>query len=144
MNWGYKVMMVFIAFGLFMGFLVYSCMKTPVSLVSAEYYKDELNYQQVIEGAQRANGLASKAAVSVQHDRVLLQLPARDSGQLKGKVLFYCVNDMRHDRRLALETSSAGQQEFPLSLFSAGRYIVKMDWSVNGENYYTEQEIVIP
>lgn len=145
MNWGNKLILVFIAFAGFMGFLVYKCMQTPVSLVSADYYKDELNYQQVIDGKERAGTLTSQVAVTVQHDHVSVQLPQEmKQWQPTGHVWFYCITNGKNDRRLPLATDETGSQQFELKQFSPGRYRVKTDWQAAGESYYSENEIVIP
>ncbi|HEY0678862.1 MAG TPA: FixH family protein [Chitinophagaceae bacterium] len=145
MNWGYKLMFVFIAFGGFMGFMVYSCIQTPISLVSAEYYKDELNYQQVIDGKNRANKLKEQVTITQDEEHVQLQLPTgTDQLSPEGKVWFYCVNDGKKDRKFQLETNTENLQRFAMSDLRPGRYIVKVDWNAQGNNYYSEKEIIIP
>ena len=142
MNWGYKLMFVFIAFGTFMGYMVYSCIKTPVSLVSADYYKDELNYQQVIDGTVRANGLSQPVQLVSENGALQLRMPAEQSS-IKGSVWFYCVNDGKKDRKFNLEPEQDNVQHFRADEISAGRYIVKVNWTAEGTNFYTEKEIVV-
>ena len=145
MNWGYKLMFVFIAFGVFMGFMVYSCLNSPISLVSAEYYKDELNYQEVIDGTKSSNKLSEQVKVSQEGEYIQLQFPA-EMKQLSpaGNVWFYCVSNGKKDRRVELAPDESGKQEFALDMFGSGRYVVKIDWQVDGANYYSEKEIIIP
>jgi len=49
MNWGNKLVLVFIVFGAFIGYLVYQAVNTKYDLVSKDYYKDELRYQEKID-----------------------------------------------------------------------------------------------
>ena len=144
MNWGYKLMFVFIAFGVFMGFMVYSCLNSPISLVSAEYYKDELNYQEVIDGTKSSNKLSEQVKVSQEGEYIQLQFPA-EMKQLSpaGNVWFYCVSDGKKDRKFALATDKHGIQLFALNEFSKGRYLVKIEWKALETGYYTEKEINI-
>lgn len=145
MNWGNKLILVFIAFAGFMSFMVYKCMKTPVSLVSADYYKDELKYQEVIDGTAKAQSLSSQVQVAVQGAHVSLQLPAEmKQHQPSGHVWFYCVSNGKKDRRVELAPDESGKQEFALDMFGSGRYVVKIDWQADGANYYSEKEIIIP
>ena len=137
-------MLVFIAFGGFMGYMVYSCMKTPVSLVTADYYKDELNYQQVIDGNARARQLAGPVTLSKDDAFVELQLPSATVDSAEGKIWFYCVNDGRKDRKYNLQVDEYGMQRFVLKEFKAGRYIAKIEWQISGSIYYAEKDIVIP
>lgn len=140
MNWGHKITLVFIAFASLIGYLVYNCMRTPISLVSAEYYKDELNYQQVIDGTNRANALDAKAQVTLQDGFINLQLPTQ---QACGNIWFYSVNDAKKDRKLLLDINEHGQQQFDLDKFSSGKYVVKIAWIAEGKQYYSQNEIVI-
>lgn len=138
-------MFVFIAFGVLMGYMVYRCIRTPVSLVTSEYYKDELNYQQVIDGKARSSQLTGQATLAQDHDNIQLQLPAEMKNRLlHGSVWFYNVSDPKKDKRLQLATNKEGVQQFALENFRAGRYIVKIEWSDAGTEYYTEKEIIIP
>ena len=54
MNWGRSLILVFIVFAAFMGYLVYRASGTHFDLVSKEYYKDELRYQDKIDGFRNA------------------------------------------------------------------------------------------
>jgi hypothetical protein len=144
MNWGYKLMFVFIAFAAFMGFMVYSCLHSPISLVSAEYYKDELNYQQVIDATESSNKLSTQVKVIRDGEYVQLQLPP-EMKQLSptGSVWFYYVRDGKIDRKFPLATDKEGVQLFELKDFSKGKYIVKIEWKAQEINYYKEKEIII-
>jgi len=141
MNWGNKLLLVFIAFAIFMGTLVYKCMQSPVSLVSAEYYKDELNYQQLIDGNDRAGKLSAEIALVRDENSVVLQLPAEMKDQSpQGHVWFYCVSNGSNDRKFTLDAS---EQHFALNSFNKGRYVVKVEWKARGINFYAEKEITI-
>jgi hypothetical protein len=81
LNWGHKITLAFSAFVLLMFTLVYKSMKTDFQLVTKEYYKDELAYQQVIDGTNRANKLKGNVQVAQTKDGLSIQLPA----EMKGK-----------------------------------------------------------
>ena len=141
MTWGNKLILVFIAFGVFMGTLVYKCMQSPVSLVSKEYYKDDLNYQQVIDGNNSAGKLSAQVLLTQDESTVQLQLPAEMEAQSpEGRIWFYCVSNGSNDKKFRLDAAS---QQFALNEFSKGRYVVKVEWQAQGTNYYAEKEITI-
>ena len=144
MNWGHKLILVFVAFAGFMGYMVYSCMNTQVSLVSKDYYKDELNYQQIIDGNNRADKLSRQVELVREATVIQLQLPTQPDKSPKGNVLFYCVNDAKKDRKYVLDTDENGGQQFKLDEFESGRYVAKIKWETEAGNYYTEKEIIIP
>jgi predicted DNA-binding protein (MmcQ/YjbR family) len=140
MNWGYRLIFVFIAFGGFMGFMVYSCILAPISLVSPEYYKDELNYQQVIDGRGRTDSLSARVKLVQGTKNIQLQLPPEmNLLQPEGSVWFYCVNDVKKDRKFRLTTNEEGIQLFARQDLLKGRYMVKIKWTAVGKDYYTEQ-----
>lgn len=145
MNWGNKLILVFIAFGAFIGTMVYKCMQSPVSLVSKEYYKDELNYQQVIDADKSAAKLSTGVQLALQGNTLKLQLPQEMQGlDTQGNVWFYCANDSRNDRKFKLDTHDGNSQDFTLETFRKGSYVVKIDWEAQGTNYYAEKQLIIP
>lgn len=145
MNWGNKLILVFIAFGTFIGVMVYKCMQSPISLVSKEYYKDELNYQQVIDADKSARLLSAEVALVQNDNSIRLQLPKEMNDRSpEGSVWFYCVNDGSKDRKFRLETGNQSSQDFALDALSKGRYVVKIEWNAQGTDYYAQKDLVIP
>jgi len=93
MSWGNKLVLVFIVFGLFIGVLVYKAMNTKSDLVSKEYYKEELKYQEKIDGM---NNAAKLSAVKIEQDlaAIRIQLPAEQKGaEVYGDIYFYCITE---------------------------------------------------
>lgn len=140
MNFGHKLILVFLAFGALMGTLVYMSLNTEFELVSKDYYKDELAYQEVIDASRNANQLNSKLSVAQSDGQVVLQLPGEMTGQaVKGEVYFYCAADSRKDRKIALQTDSQGKQAFDIgkAVVPAG-YKVRVNWTAGEKKYYNE------
>ena len=125
-------------------YMVFRCMETPVNLVNKEYYRDELAYQDLIDGAKKANGLSGKVTVRQEAATISLQLPPEMKNlELKGTVFFYCPSDMSRDRHLNLETDASARQEFNTRLFLPGHYTVKVRWEGRGVEYFAELPFVI-
>jgi hypothetical protein len=144
LNWGHKLMLVFLVFVGMMSYLVYRCIKTNYDLVSPEYYKEELSYQQVIDGASRANQLGDKIHISQNGHEVVLQFPGEvQHTVVKGTAWFYYAPDAKRDRQIALNPNAAGQQTINSSQFVPGSYTVKIKWESKGQQYYTEEFVTI-
>lgn len=144
MNWGNKLLLVFVGFGGLMSFMVYRCMQSPVNLVAKEYYRDELAYQQVIDGKALAQQLSSDVQVQQSSDSIRIQLPAEMKEQaIKGQVQFYCAADSRKDRHFALQLDDAALQRLPNKLILPGQYMVKVDWLVGDARYYSETPFTV-
>lgn len=143
-NWGHKILLVFIAFVAMMVTLVYKSVKTDFDLVSTEYYKDELAFQEVIDGKNNALALTTPSNVSIDKKDLVIQLPEEMKNTiLKGSIWFYCPADASFDIKMDLETDKDARQLIALSSFQPANYIVKLQWNVDGKKYYSEQSIRI-
>lgn len=143
-NWGYKLLVTYVAFVGLMGYLVYRCVTTNFDLVTPEYYKDELAYQQVINGTVNANALSSPVAVVTGGQYITIRLPKEMHNQkVKGMAWFYCPSDARRDKKIPLKMDSDAVQEIPLREILPGHYTVKIAWDSNNAHYYTEQHITL-
>lgn len=143
-NWGTKLILVFSFFAAGMITLVVLSMKQKVELVTKDYYKDELRYQQVINASSLANGLSTKVSLRQQNGFLLVQLPPEMNGTtVTGSMLFYCAADAVKDRQIQLQTNTSAQQLVPLQQFLPGSYIIKINWMHQQQQYYAEQPFII-
>ena len=144
MNWGNRLLVTFIVFGAGMLYLVYRSVNTNFELVEKDYYKNELRYQQVIDGSDRAKALHYPVKLEQKDRSVLLQLPEEmRNKQVNGDVLFYCAYDERKDRRFVLKVNEEGTAVFEPGAISPGNYIVKINWNSDSNNYYTEKTLTV-
>lgn len=140
MSWGNRILLVIIVFVVLMGYLVYNSVNTPYELVSEEYYKDELNYQQLIDGSKKAQELSAPASLTNQGTGLVLQLPAEMKGKpIKGNLHFYCPTDQTKDVQFPLAVDTAARQTVSMEKIPPGNYTVKIGWEANGIFYYSEQ-----
>lgn len=135
MNWGRGLTLVFAAFATLIGALVYGAMHTKFELVSKEYYKDELNYQQKIDGRQNAKD-AGALVVTKSADTVALELPASFIHEnIKADVWFYCKINSASDRRNNIVITN-GRYVFERKYFPAAEYEVRLQMEAQGKTYY--------
>lgn len=141
MNWGNKLLVTFIVFGAFMSFMVYKSLTAKFELVSKEYYKDELAYQQVIDGTKKTNALVGKVTIVHEKKFISIQLPKELNGEaVNGKIWFYCAADASKDRKFDLKPDANGKQLFEENMFFPVNYTIKIDWTSNKEHYYHETD----
>ena len=144
MNWGNKLLVTFIVFGLGMFYLVYRSMRTNYDLVEKDYYKNELRYQQVIDATARTNGLTAPVSMEQTSEGVQLQLPPEMKNKtVTGDIWFYCAYDAARDRKLPLQTDTGARQLIPLTAVKPGNYTVKINWTESGKSYYAEKTMTI-
>jgi hypothetical protein len=140
MNWGQKLIIAFIVFAGGMIYLAYRCMHVNTELVSKEYYKDELKYQEIIDGTKTANALSGRVELSQQGAVITVQLPVEMRHEaVSGNIWFYCAADANRDRHIPLATNEEALQQIDKNVLLPGVYTVKFDWTSNNKHYHTEQ-----
>jgi hypothetical protein len=144
MNWGHRLTLVFVVFASGMLYLAYRSMHINTDLVTKEYYKDELRYQDVIDGTKSANALSSKVRITQQDEIIFVQLPGEmKNGKVSGNIWFYCAADAKKDRHIPIEMNTEALQQINRKIFLPGRYTVKFDWTSNHKHYYSEEPFII-
>ncbi|WP_018342348.1 FixH family protein [Cytophaga aurantiaca] len=145
MSWGYRVIFITVGFVCFMLFLVFSAFQQTFDLVAEDYYGKELKFQSQIEKQNNQLEMKEHVFCTVYGSMLHIQFPekiARDT--IAGTVLFFRPSDSKKDIVRSLRCSEEGVQEFPVDLFSKGRYRVQIDYTAGGKSYYCEQNIMIP
>lgn len=145
MSWGYRVTFITVGFVCFMLFLVFSAFQQTFDLVTEDYYGKELKFQNQIE--KQTNQLAMKEQISctVLDNNLRITFPKIvTDNTITGEVLFFRPSDSKKDVLQPIRCSADGIQDFPIALFSKGRYQVQIDYAAGGKSYYCQQDIMIP
>jgi hypothetical protein len=138
MNWGKSIILSFFFFALFIGVLVVICMKQDISLVSSDYYKEEINYQQQIDRLNNAEHLAAKPTINFDNEGINVsfkQLLAIEQGELR----LFRPSDIHFDKKYSFHSSTDSILRFNTSSLPVGMYRAKLKWTMNGKEYYVEQ-----
>lgn len=143
MNWGYKMTAVFIVFAFMISYLVYRAMNVNFELVDKEYYKNELKYQEVIDGSENANALKFSPVLKQSGQQISITMPIDSTTKtVQGSAYFYCAYNQSKDRKFQLHPDRNGNQEFNQRI-DPGTYTVKIKWCSDGRNFYTEQQLTV-
>ena len=143
MNWGNRLLLVFALFALFIGFLVYKCFNTKFDLVSKEYYKDELRYQDKIDGINNVANI-SDLKVEQNNESVTVVFPQELKGQkAEGEVFFYCPTNEDKDKHFPLMIDAEGKQSIAKKDVLKGIYKLKVTWNIGTKKYYSEKDLKI-
>ena len=140
MSIGKWIVAVFILFAVFIGTLVTICVRQDISLVSKNYYDDELAYQDQIKRISNAEELEHQPTLSKTNDKIKVQF---DQPVEKGILKLFCPSNAKMDRDFELNLSTDNQQTVDISELSKGMYRAKLYWTAAGENYYIEQMIYL-
>ena len=142
--WPLGITLAFVIFfGGMASFVVIACSHRD-SLVNANYYEQELKFQNQIDGAARAQ----KAGAVIQFDaaKKLVAItvpPAQLAHKFSGTIELYSPVDPKADREFPFEPRADGTQTLDVSTFTAGSWSVRARWTVVGETYFIEQKIKI-
>jgi len=130
-NWGTGITLVYVSFVLFMVAMVTLCVKNDVYLVSDDYYKEEIAYQNKINSLTNS---AKEPATMVFEDKKLhihLPFPPETGATL----LLYRPDNQKSD----VSYSVAFQHGLiPLNSLKTGNWIAKLSWNKAGKNYFQQ------
>lgn len=121
--------------------LVVASSRQQIDLVSKDYYKDEIAYQEVLNAGRNQAMLAGTVSVHANESAVFIDFPAEFNALIKtGKVQFYAVVNKDWDYTVQLSTGE-NTLEVPRTKLHNTRYTIKMTYAVNGKDYYYESQI---
>lgn len=143
MNWGYKILLVYVVFVSGILFMVFRSSAKKVDMVTADYYAEELKYQQVIDAVRRTGQLVGTTTCVAVGDSLIVTLPAAmNSKTVTGSLLLYCIADEDKDVQQTFSTSQANVH-MVLPQQNKGLHDVKVSWTMDGQTYYHEQKIFL-
>lgn len=143
MNWGYKIMLVYVVFIAGIMLLVFKSSSQKVELVTENYYEQELKFQQKIDQAERAQSLSVPIKYDFENNEITISFPDEMKGKkLNAQVLIYFVADETKDKTYHLTTEEA-KLLIELPQNSKGNYVLKMDWMADSISYYSEHKFFI-
>lgn len=132
----------FVFFALFIGTLVFISMREDVSLVTENYYQEELNHQDKINKQANANQLTDKPQISFVDNSVKVIFPYFSSIE-KGELHVMRPSDKRLDQSFELSAMQGDSQQFELKVWEKGLYRVTFTWTMEGKDYYFEKLLVL-
>jgi hypothetical protein len=142
MNFGNWIVVAFVLFTIFIGVLVTVCVRQDISLVSKNYYNEELAYQDQIKRINNTTGLSKKPGIT-KIDNNTIQIAFDKEMKIEnGKVKFFCPSDPKMDRDFEL-TANGNTQLFNTNALRKGMYKVKLLWVMDGKEFYYEEIINI-
>jgi nitrogen fixation protein FixH len=143
MNWGTKILIVYIAFVLGIIFMVYKSSTQNTDLVTTDYYTKELKYQDKIDEGKRVAALSDSVAYSIKNNALTIQFPKDFAGrQLAGEALLYCPSDENKDLKKSFKLKDESlQMQIPAG--RKGLFELHLSWQDGSVTYYIEKKIII-
>jgi len=143
MNWGYKILIVYLVFVSGIIFLVFKSSSQKVDLVTTDYYDKELVYQQKIDAMKNADRLSDTIKYEILHNGLSIVFPKDFSGKtIAGNALLYCPSDENKDvtQNFSIKDTPV---LLPVNITDKREYQLQLSWQSNGTNYYFEKKLLI-
>ena len=144
-NWGTGIVIAFVGFISFIMYFVIS-MNTDKALdhdlVTEDYYKQELEFQNDIDKEKNAKALAENIHWKKTEDGIFLVFPeSLDINSITGKVFLYRPSNKQFDFETDISLSNHNLL-IPDKRLLDGRWNIKVDWQYNGKSYLYKKEII--
>ncbi len=143
MNWGYKILIVYLVFVTGMLTLVYMSSMENKDLVSENYYEEEIKYQHVIDESANTASLSSEPVINRNKNIVNITFPAEFTNEkTDGDWVLYYAADKSKDVQGKLNVVN-GKYSIELPDNATGTYQLKLKWQAAKKKYYYEKVITL-
>ena len=114
-----------------------------VSLVSDNYYEKSLVYQDEIDKQSRTKSLNEEVKINISGEMISISFPSNYATKsMTGEIYFYRPSDPKLDFKLPLQLVE-GNQAIPVNSIERGFWRMKLNWEMDGNEYYNEKAIII-
>ena len=141
-NWGTGIVIAIVLFIAFILSFVYKTIfmeEYEHHLVSEDYYKDELHYQEEIDKLNNAKYLTENVILSNTEQGILIQFPKdKDFNKIEGKVNFLRRSNVKLDFEKKIDLSSHSML-IEDSILVTGKWEIRVDWQYNDEEYLLKE-----
>ena len=143
MNWGHKIIAVYVVFVAGMLFLAYKSSTQNIELVTEDYYAKELVFQKKIDESKRAASLSEPVEIKLTDHALTINFP-KDfaTKKITGEASLYCPSDEKKDMHQQFVVTDSNVSISVPDNYHGLNY-VKIEWVVDGVNYYYEKKIII-
>lgn len=143
MNWGYKILIVYLVFVLGMLTLVYMSSMENKDLVSENYYEEEIKYQHIIDESSNTASLSSEPIIKRNKNFVNIIFPEEFTHEkTDGDWVLYYAADKSKDVQGKLNVVD-GKYSIDLPDYAKGTYQLKLNWWAAEKKYYYEKVITL-
>ena len=140
MNWGKGIIIAMALFIGFITFLVVNIMSQKVDLVSEDYYKKEIDYEQEILAQNNSNALEERIILLSQEDFVVVQIPSK--GLFTNvEIQFVRPDDEKSDQNFQVKGTKS--YLIPKSKFTKGKYNVEVRYVIDKKQCLQKESITI-
>ena len=140
-NWGTGLFIFILIFiSLCVAFMIFA-FNQNINLVQNEYYEKGVAYDNEMNISERSVSFIDKINIENVDKHIVVSFPDSFIYQTKdAEVFFYRPSDNHEDVRIKLVNDTL---VLPKEKFISGRYIVKISWTKNDEQFMVEKEFSV-
>lgn len=138
MNYGKSIVVAFLLFALFIGILVTVCLRQEVSLVTPDYYKEELAHGEKMAAIANARLLASRPEIFLGTDGARVRYENFSQVQ-SGSLKILRPGNQRLDHLFPFQSTGEKELQFDVDDYTPGLYRIQLKWKMDGKDYMIEQ-----
>jgi hypothetical protein len=138
-NWGIKILALYLGFVGLILTLVSMAMRQNVDLVSKDYYEQELKFQQKINKINHSKSLKEPLSWELKQGLLVLKFPEQFKGQtISGNIYFFRPSDAAMDKTITLPKDTSTVLTITTKQLNKGLYKMQINWQADTTEYYNE------
>lgn len=145
LNWGTGIVLAFIGFIAFILYFVINMItneKFNHDLVTEDYYKAELEYQNDIDKETNSKSLSKNITYKKTDEGLVVYFPEDlQPEKIEGKLFLYRPSNKQLDFETTLSLSKS-HLLIPDNRLVDGRWNIKIDWQYNGKSYLFKKDLI--
>jgi hypothetical protein len=142
--WPYAIMIWMALFATGIVSFVVVAQKNHVDLVGADYYDQEMKFQQQIDRVANTRSVKREISVRYSAGEIDIALPPEHARQNPtGSIQLYRPSDASLDQQVALAVGKNGDQKIDATKLRPGLWKVRITWKVGPEEYFFDQSLVV-
>jgi hypothetical protein len=143
MNWGKRILFIYLAFVAGIVLLVVKSHGKEVSLVRKDYYDQELKYSDRMRALQNYHALPEGIEVVQKPTKIRVALPVGHWQVDSRTVFMYKPDNPRADKVFQIEPDEKGILDIDKTVLEQGKYLLKIDWVQDQIPYAFEQSVIV-
>ncbi|MEO2052530.1 MAG: FixH family protein [Allomuricauda sp.] len=143
-NWGTGIVLAFIGFISFILYFVFRMStddRANHDLVTEEYYKKELTYQQELDASNSATEMNANLIVEKTDEGLVIYFPERfDPSKISGTVSLYRPSNKHLDTNFPISLSKT-HLLIPDNRLVDGRWDITVKWEYEGKSFMHKEKL---
>ena len=142
--WPYGIILFFVLLICSMAAVVVIAATHRDTMVSENYYEQELKFQDQIDSSARAQKSGASIQLDASAGKLVVTVPEQQLKQkLSGAIEFYRPSSPDLDCKMSFAPNTDGTQAVDISKLASGLWHVRVSWTADDKEYLLEQKITL-